>query len=142
MGMFLESATVFQHHYATSRAGVEQQFGAGKDVILEIDWQGARQVRETEFTCKSIYILPPSLEELEMRLRSRGQDDERTVTLRMREALSELEHYTEFDFVVLNQSFGSTADMLLRIVQQVRDNRLVELPDFTDLANRLLAGEP
>lgn len=142
MELFLESATVFQHHYGTSRAEVEKRFKNGRDVILEIDWQGARQIRKSGFPCKSIYILPPSLEELEKRLRTRAQDDERTVALRTRGALAELQHYEEFDFVIVNQSFASTADTLFRIIQQVRDGRPVGLPDVTGLAKCLLAHEP
>lgn len=102
---FLEYAKVFDHFYGTSLSTVEAQLDQGLKVILEIDWQGAEQVRERIQATQSIFILPPSKAELETRLRGRGQDSEETIERRMRDAESEIRHYDEFDFVVLNDKF-------------------------------------
>ena len=102
---FLEYAKVFDHFYGTSQAAVEQQLEQGVNVILEIDWQGAEQVRGRMQATKSIFILPPSKDELENRLRGRGQDSEETIARRMRDAESEISHYDEFDYIVLNDEF-------------------------------------
>jgi len=102
---FLEYAKVFDHFYGTSQTSVEQQLDQGLNVILEIDWQGAEQVRGRMQGTKSIFILPPSKDELEVRLRGRGQDNEETIARRMRDAESEISHYDEFDYIVLNDDF-------------------------------------
>lgn len=102
---FLEYAKVFDHFYGTSLASVEQQLAQGLNVILEIDWQGAEQVRGRIPGSKSIFILPPSKGELEVRLRGRGQDSEEIIARRMLDAESEISHYDEFDHIVLNDDF-------------------------------------
>ena len=104
-GAFLEHATVFGNKYGTSDAHIRHQLDAGKDVILEIDWQGARQIRKLVPECRTIYIAPPSAEALRERLTARGQDDESIIDRRMREAVSEMEHYVEFDYLVINDVF-------------------------------------
>jgi len=104
-GAFLEHATVFGNMYGTSDAHIRQQLDAGKDVILEIDWQGARQIRKLVPECRTIYIVPPSAEALRERLTSRGQDDDSIIDRRMQEAVSEMEHYVEFDYLVINDDF-------------------------------------
>ncbi|MGI9330414.1 MAG: guanylate kinase [Gammaproteobacteria bacterium] len=101
-GDFLEHATVFGNSYGTSRSQVQSLLTAGRDVLLEIDWQGARQVRENWPACQSIFILPPSLPELERRLRSRATDSETVISRRLGEARDDLSHWEEFDFAVIN----------------------------------------
>lgn len=101
-GEMLESATVFDNLYGTSRTQVEQHLDAGHNVILEIDWQGARQVRESMPEAISIFILPPSLEELERRLRDRRTDRPEVIERRLRDALSDMAHWDEFDYVIIN----------------------------------------
>ena len=102
---FLEHAQVFDNCYGTARASVDALLASGKHVILEIDWQGARQVKAKMPQTVSIFILPPSREELEQRLRSRGTDDERTISRRMRDADREMSHYHDAEYLVINDSF-------------------------------------
>ena len=104
-GAFLEHATVFGNMYGTSDEHIQQQLDTGKDVILEIDWQGARQIRKLVPECRTIYIAPPSAEALRERLTSRGQDDDSIIDRRMQQAVSEMEHYVEFDYLVINDQF-------------------------------------
>ncbi|MDX1605491.1 MAG: guanylate kinase [Candidatus Competibacterales bacterium] len=109
---FLEHAQVFDHYYGTGRAAVEEQLTAGLDVILEIDWQGARQVRSRFPDCRSVFILPPSLAELRQRLCRRGQDAPAVIERRLREAAIEMSHHAEFDYLVVNDRFEtSLADL-------------------------------
>lgn len=102
---FLESAQVFDNYYGTAEASVREQLATGKDVILEIDWQGARQVRERFSDAISIFVVPPSVEALRERLSSRGQDSDETIERRMADALSEMSHYHEYDYIVVNDQF-------------------------------------
>ncbi|TQV62767.1 MAG: guanylate kinase [Halothiobacillaceae bacterium] len=104
-GEFLEHARVFGNHYGTSKVAVELNLAAGQDVILEIDWQGAQQVRALLPDARGIFILPPAREVLEARLRGRGQDGEEVIARRMRDAVTEMEHYDAFDYVVINDIF-------------------------------------
>lgn len=104
---FLEHAEVFDNYYGTARSSIEDQLAKGEDVILEIDWQGARQVREIMPGLTSIFILPPSLEALRHRLISRGQDDADTIDRRMRDAINETSHYEEYDYLVINDDFDT-----------------------------------
>ena len=101
-GELLEYAEVFDNHYATSRSQVEKHLAAGHNVLLEIDWQGARQVREAMPECVTIFVLPPSLEELERRLRDRRTDNADVIARRLRDALSDMSHWDEFDYVIIN----------------------------------------
>jgi len=104
-GDFLEHAQVFDNYYGTSKSAVEAQLATGKDVILEIDWQGAEQVRKLMPDAISIFILPPSREELHKRLTGRGTDSEEIINRRMQDAVSEMSHYNEFDYIVINNNF-------------------------------------
>ncbi len=115
-GDFFESASVFGNMYGTSRQHIQEQLLLGKDVILEIDWQGARQIRQLVTDCKSIYILPPSISALRERLTSRGQDDEEVINKRMREAVSEMSHYAEFEYLIINDDFDTARDNLAAII--------------------------
>ena len=113
---FLEHAQVFDNFYGTSRQAVDSLLHKGMDVILEIDWQGAQQVRELYPECKSIFILPPSREALKERLCSRGQDDEAVIERRMKDAVAEISHYHEFDYLVINDNFDEALEELRAIV--------------------------
>jgi guanylate kinase len=115
-GDFLEHAQVFDNYYGTSRSSVEAMRAAGKDVILDIDWQGARAIRTQLPDAVSVFILPPSRAELERRLRGRGQDPEEVIARRMRDATSEMRHYDEFDFVVINDEFEAALADLRAII--------------------------
>ncbi len=111
-GEMLESATVFDNLYGTSREQVEQHLADGHSVILEIDWQGARQVRESMPDCVTIFILPPSHYELVRRLRSRGTDSEEVIERRLQDALSDMSHWNEFDYAVINDDLDqAVADL-------------------------------
>ncbi len=115
-GDFLEHAQVFDHYYGTSQAAVMAQLASGQDVILEIDWQGARQISERFADAVSIFILPPSKAALRERLTGRGQDDEAIIARRMRDAEAEMSHYDEFDYVVVNDDFGTSVENLQAII--------------------------
>ncbi len=115
-GEFLEHAEVFGNFYGTAKANIFERLRAGIDVILEIDWQGARQVREAFPETVGIFILPPSREVLEQRLRDRGQDSEETIARRMRDATEEMSHYREFDYLVVNDRFERSLEELRAIV--------------------------
>ncbi len=104
-GGFLEHARVFDNFYGTSRVAVARQLDAGRDVILEIDWQGARQVRRAAPQAVGVFVLPPTRETLRERLRARRQDSEQVIERRMRDAVSEMSHYGEYDFLVFNDNF-------------------------------------
>jgi len=116
-GEFLEHAQVFDNFYGTGRAQVEALRNAGHDVILEIDWQGAQQVRKAQPDCRSIFILPPSRAELESRLRNRKTDSEQVIERRLRDAVADMSHYPEFDRVVVNDDFETAVANLLLILR-------------------------
>jgi len=101
-GELLESALVFDNHYGTSRSQVEQHFANDHHVILEIDWQGAQQVRQAKPDCITIFVLPPSLAELERRVRKRGTDSDTVIQKRLSEAFGDMSHWKEFDYVIIN----------------------------------------
>ena len=117
---FLEHARVFGNLYGTSQTWVEQQLASGIDVILEIDWQGALQVKRLMPHSLSIFILPPSRATLEQRLTGRGQDDIETIAQRMSEAVEEMSHYTESDYLVVNNEFELALEELEAIVVSQR----------------------
>ncbi len=104
-GAFLEHARVFDHRYGTSKEWVAARLLKGTDVILEIDWQGARQVRAAREDCTGIFILPPSCAVLEERLHGRGGDREEVIRRRMRDAVAEISHYAEYDYLIVNDEF-------------------------------------
>ena len=119
-GEFLESAEVHGHRYGTSRKVIEEALAGGQDLVLEIDWQGARQVRRLYPGCVGIFILPPSIEELERRLRSRGQDAEDVIRRRIDNAREELAHRGEFDYAIINKDFEAARDELAGIIRKER----------------------
>lgn len=111
-GEFLEYAQVFDNCYGTSRAQVEEMLEKGESVLLEIDWQGARQVRRALPECRTIFILPPSREALEQRLRARATDSDEVIARRLRDSIADMSHWNEFDYVVVNDDFErATADL-------------------------------
>ncbi len=109
---FLEHANVFGNHYGTSKAAVDVLLEKGVDVILEIDWQGAQQVRELMPESRSIFILPPSKAELERRLRGRGTDSDEVIAKRLGQSCDDIKHYDEFDYVVINDDFDESVKQL------------------------------
>jgi guanylate kinase len=119
-GEFLEYARVFGNWYGTSKAAVRGLMEQGKTVLLDIDWQGAREVRRKMPDCGSIFILPPTKEELERRLRSRGQDSDEVIRQRMQQARDEMQHAGEYDFVVVNDDFERALKELCAIVSGER----------------------
>ena len=116
-GAFLEHAWVFDRYYGTSWEAVRSELSRGHDVVLDIDWQGARRVREAFADTVSVFILPPSIGALRSRLTGRGQDSAEIIDRRMRAARSELEHYDEFDYIVVNDDFERTLDALRGLLE-------------------------
>ncbi|MBA1279863.1 MULTISPECIES: guanylate kinase [Pseudomonadaceae] len=136
---FLEHAEVFGNLYGTSQRWVEQTLDEGYDLILEIDWQGAQQVRRLMPQAKSIFILPPTQEALRQRLTNRGQDSDEVIDKRMREAVSEMAHYVEYDYLVINDDF---AHALIDLQAIFRANQLLQSAQqkrFEGLLKELLA---
>lgn len=138
-GAFLEHARVFDNYYGTARASVEAQLAAGEDVFLDIDWQGARQIRAAWPEVASIFILPPSRAALESRLRGRGQDSDEIIARRMQGAVSECAHYHEYDYLVINDDFSSALDELIAIVRARRLRTRAQAARHADLLAGLLA---
>jgi guanylate kinase len=120
-GEMLESADVFDNLYGTGRSQVERLLAEGHDVLLEIDWQGARQVRQSMPECISIFILPPSRDELERRLRGRRTDSEEVIDRRLRDALGDMSHWDEFDFVIINGDLATAIEELVTILRATND---------------------
>lgn len=137
---FLEHAKVFDNYYGTARASIESQLEAGEDVFLDIDWQGARQVRERWAGVQSIFILPPSRAALESRLRGRGQDADEIIARRMQGAVSESGHYGEYDYLIINDDFPTALDELMAIVRAARLKRDRQAARHADLLASLLAS--
>lgn len=138
---FLEYAEVFGRHYGTARTQVEALLAAGHDVLLEIDWQGARQVRARMPTCRSVFILPPSLEELERRLRGRGTDDETVIARRLAEAQGDVTHWHEFDYVIINAALDSALAELEAVLEGRGEGLATHHPAQARAASRIAAGE-
>jgi guanylate kinase len=136
---FLEHAQVFGNLYGTSGVWVEQQLKRGHDIILEIDWQGAQQVKRLLPDTQSIFILPPSRQALQHRLSLRGQDDPDIIAARMNAAVAEMSHYVESDFLVVNKDFDQALDELEAIIisQRLRTSRQQEA--LYDMLQRLLS---
>jgi guanylate kinase len=137
---FFEHARVFDNFYGTSKQGVIDQLGAGLDVILEIDWQGARLIREQMPDAVSIFILPPSCEALQQRLQDRGQDDDAVIARRMRDAVSEMSHYDEYHYLVINDVFQAAVDELAAIMLSHRLRLPVQRRRHAGLLAELLAS--
>jgi guanylate kinase len=119
-GEFLECAEVHGHHYGTSREWIDGRLRSGRDVLLEIDWQGARQVKAAFAHAVGIFILPPSIEALEARLHKRGQDSAQVIARRLLAAGGEIAHALEFDYVIINENFDTALEQLTAIVTAAR----------------------
>lgn len=137
---FFESAEVYGNFYGSSKTWVNEQLDAGTDVILEIDWQGARQVREQHPEACSIFILPPSLQALTERLTGRGQDDADTIARRMQQAVAEISHVEEADYIVVNDDFDKALSELRGLVLAQRLLADVQLDRLNPMLAELLAG--
>ena len=124
---FLEYARVFDHYYGTRRAEVDRKLVQGIDVILEIDWQGAQQVRAKWPGSQGIFILPPSLSALRQRLQQRGQDEPDVIERRMRDAVSEMSHYDEFDYLIINDEFEQSLAALRAIFIACRQRKEIQI---------------
>jgi guanylate kinase len=137
-GAFLEHARVFGHRYGSGRDAVELQLAAGHDVLLDIDWQGARQVRSSFPAARTIFILPPSMAELRRRLVKRRQDSDEVIDRRMRAARDEISHAAEFDFLVVNDDFDAALADLYSIVRQGRLDRSGDVQKNREILAELL----
>ena len=135
---FLESAEVFGNRYGTHGDTTRQLLAEGRDVILEIDWQGARQVRESFPDCDSIFILPPSLAALRNRLGKRGQDSAEVIEGRMRKAQAEISHCPEFEYVIINDDFDTALDELEACFEACRNGTPFDQQPWSDLLAELL----
>ena len=139
-GEFFEYFVVHGDLKGTARTAVEPLLAAGKDVLLEIDWQGARKVREQVPDCVGVFILPPSTAELERRLRHRAQDSEETIRRRLENSREEMAHAGEFDFVIVNQHFDDALDDLVAIVRSQRLRTQVQRERVDSLVGQLTGG--
>lgn len=138
--VFLEHAKVFNNYYGTSKQWVEQQLHSGKDVILEIDWQGANLVRKIMPDTVSIFILPPSRDVLWARLRKRAQDDANVIKDRMAQASNEISHYAEYDYLLVNDNFATAVADLQAIIKARRLRQQTQRIVHNNLLENLLAS--
>ena len=139
---FLEHARVFDNCYGTGLRSVQESLDNGEQLLLEIDWQGARQVRTRLPEARSIFILPPSRAALERRLKDRSTDSEAVIERRLRDAADDIGHWTEFDYVVINDRFEQALDDLLDIARDRGGRLFANRPEVVHLAGELLTGEP
>ncbi|QSX78657.1 guanylate kinase [Agrilutibacter solisilvae] len=140
-GDFFENALVHGDWKGTARQSVEPQLASGMDVLLEIDWQGARQVRDKVPDAVSVFILPPSRQALEHRMRGRGQDSEEVIAQRLAAAREEMSHYIEFDYVIVNENFAVAVDEMCAIFTTSRLRREAQVARHSRLITQLLADE-
>ena len=138
-GEFLEHALVFEHHYGTPRGAVMDALAAGRDVLFDIDWQGTQQLKErAREDLVSIFILPPSHDELERRLKTRAQDTDAVVAARMAKAASEISHWPEYDYVIVNSDVGRAHDQVRAVLEaeRARRTRLIGVGEFVAALTR------
>jgi guanylate kinase len=138
-GEFLEYARVFDNYYGTGREAVETELARGRNVLLEIDWQGAQQVRKAWPDCDSIFILPPSRQELERRLRTRATDTDDVIARRLQDAVAEMSHWNEFRYVIVNDQFSTALEELKRIVRGKGEQSRADRSELQPLVRSLLA---
>ncbi len=138
-GEFLEHARVFDNYYGTGRRPVEAQLAQGHNVVLEIDWQGAQQVRKAMPECETIFILPPSRQSLEERLRNRATDSNEVIERRLRDAVGDMSHSREFNYVVVNDAFEHAVGDHIRIVKGDGESLRAGRPQLKGLLAELLA---
>ena len=137
-GEMLESAQVFDNHYATSRSQVEKHLADDRSVVLEIDWQGAQQVRESMPDCITIFILPPSIAELERRLRDRRTDKPEVIERRLKDARSDMAHWDEFDHVIINDDLDEAIDALEAVLKGDGDASSTSNPKLREAVLRII----
>jgi guanylate kinase len=137
-GAFLEHASVFDNLYGTGQAQIEDKLAAGRDVLLEIDWQGAQQVRQAMPAARTIFILPPSRAVLEQRLRERRTDSPATIARRLADAAADMSHYREFDFVVVNDNFERATAELSSILDGDGAELVASRPELSELIAGLI----
>lgn len=135
---FLEHAQVFDNFYGTARLQVDALLAAGDNVLLEIDWQGARQIRARMPECSSVFILPPSRATLELRLRGRGTDSEEVITRRLRDSIADMSHWNEFDYVVVNDDFERATADLEAVINGSAKHLRRERPELQPLIHELV----
>jgi len=138
---FLEHAQVFDNFYGTTQQSVEESLNNGVDIILEIDWQGAQQVRKMLPESVSIFILPPSIEVLQQRLENRGQDCQEIIDRRMQDAVNEMSHCDEFDYLIVNDDFNQALAELTGVVVSQRLEKKRQLETLAPLLNKLIKRE-
>ncbi|MFZ4834640.1 guanylate kinase [Rouxiella sp. Mn2063] len=136
---FLEHAEVFGNHYGTSREAIERVLASGVDVFLDIDWQGAQQIRQKMPHARSIFVLPPSKDELDRRLRGRGQDSEEVIAKRMAQAVAEMTHFAEYDYLIVNDDFDLALSDLKTIIRAERLHMSRQRLRHDGLITKLLA---
>ena len=137
-GAFYENAEVFGNFYGTSKSSIADQLAKGIDVILEIDWQGARQIKQQLPESLSIFILPPSKSELESRLKGRGQDNDDVIKARMNAAIDEMSHYNEYDYLVINDDFTDAVSEIKSIICAERQKLALQQQKHAQLLCNLL----
>jgi guanylate kinase len=137
---FLEHAQVFDHWYGTGRRHVADLQAAGFTVVLEIDWQGARQVRQRAPASRSVFILPPSVAELERRLRGRKTDSDAVIERRLKDALGDMTHWDEFDHVIVNDDFDAALERLGAVIAGREDGARTDLPTVRSAAEAIVGG--
>jgi guanylate kinase len=138
-GLLLEYAQVFDNYYGTGRRPVETELARGNNVVLEIDWQGAQQVRRALPECVTVFILPPSRQSLEERLRNRRTDSEAVIARRLRDAVGDMSHWNEFDYVVVNDDFEKAVGDLVSIIEGHGEHLGAHRPQLQGLLAGLLA---
>ncbi|KUJ00670.1 guanylate kinase [Vibrio sp. MEBiC08052] len=138
-GEFLEYAEVFGNYYGTSQVWIENTLKKGIDIFLDIDWQGARQIRQKMPEARSIFILPPSKEELERRLNARGQDNQEVIEKRMSEAQSETSHYSEYDYLIINDEFDAALMDFKAIIRAERLKQDKQAAKYSSMLSELLS---
>ena len=134
---FLEHAEVFDHYYGTSWKSVENIIASGKDAILEIDWQGAQLIKQ-QMECVTLFIIPPSKQSLAQRLKSRGQDSDTTITQRMNKAATEMQHYPEYDYLIINDEFNDALEDIKSVIRASRLKTAQQRLVHTALINELI----
>ena len=135
---FIESAQVFDNYYGSAKQTVKDLLKQGQDVILEIDWQGAQQVKQSFIDAIGIFILPPPISALEDRLTDRGQDDQSIIDRRMKDAVSEMQHFDEFDYLVINDDFNIALNDLTHIIYTQRLSLAQQTQQQQDLLKQLI----
>lgn len=138
---FVEYAQVFNHYYGTSCAQINSRLAAGIDVVLDIDWQGAQQIKDLFPDAVTVFIIPPSLQILKERLHLRGQDDHQAISARMRQAQDELSHFAEFDYLIVNENFEKAAEELRAVVIANRLRVGCQSEKLVNLLSFLLASQ-